>query len=481
MVSIDTAEAADHRKIGSLLGLWLVLGSVHNPIRFSERIYRRFGRTVEFNMSALRDHDPVKNLFLIGPDNNREVLLKTDAVRPSGLWSVNGSLGSAQHAIRKHNFLKSHSAEHDLVARVTNPHLNRARVEGHFERTKAIIQDEIARWPRDHAVDLYDVVRRLGQRVSFTLLFGETDTNRINTFGDLIFSYHRGNWNWLAYVFPVNVKGTPYHRVLQTAETLKTYIHDWIAESYRRSPDDNLVAAFAHLKDAEGNPPTAESILAYMVFYGFASYEALSSGTTWALLLLMLHPNIMADLLDELSAAPALDEIDHSSLSSLKLLDAVVKEVLRLIPPTPVVPFRVYSSCEIAGRALSPSDRIVLFPHMTHRLPDIYDDPMQFHPERWFDINPSPYEYLPFSAGPRRCPGSWFGTDFIKVGLVAILTRYRLELDRRARLDWRFAGITMPKSGALVRFVDQDRVLKAQAASGSIFDFFERSAAASTT
>ena len=40
------------------------------------------------------------------------------------------------------------------------------------------------------------------------------------------------------------------------------------------------------------------------------------------------------------------------------------------------------------------------------------------------------------------------GSELIKkVALVAILTRYRLELDRRGRLDWRFAGITIPKGG----------------------------------
>jgi cytochrome P450 len=83
---------------------------------------------------------------------------------------------------------------------------------------------------------------------------------------------------------------------------------------------------------------------------------------------------------------------------------------------------------------------------MTHRLPDIYDAPMRFRPERWFNINPSPYEYLSFSAARDAVPDP--GSELIKkVALVAILTRYRLELDRRARLDWRFAGITMPKGG----------------------------------
>ncbi len=472
------AQAATCEKIGPLLGLRLFLGSVYDPIRVSTRIYRRFGHLVEFDNLALRNHAPRRNLFVIGPDHNREVLLKNDVIRPSGLWSVNGPPGSAQQSIQRNYFPKTFGAEHDVVAQGTNPHFKRTRVEGHFERTKAIVQDEIAKWPRDHAVDLYEVVRRLGQHVSFKLLFGETDVDRIHRFGDLLFGYHRQNWSVLPYLFPVNVKGTPYRRVLQTAETLKSYIRDWVAESHARPPDDNLVATFAHLKDGEGNPLTAERILAYIVFFGFASFETLSSGTTWALLLLMLHPDIMADLLDELSAAPALHDIDYAGLSSLKLLDAVVKEVLRLIPPTPAVLFRAYARCEIAGRALFPSSRIVMFPHMTHRLPEIYDAPMRFHPKRWFDINPSPYEYLPFSAGPRRCPGSSFGTDFLKVALIAILSRYRIELDRRARLDWTFNGITIPKSGALVRFVDQDGVVKAQPATGSIFDFFERSVTA---
>jgi len=44
----------------------------------------------------------------------------------------------------------------------------------------------------------------------------------------------------------------------------------------------------------------------------------------------MLHPDIMADLLDEVLAAPPLDDADHATLSSLRLLDAVVKEVLSL-------------------------------------------------------------------------------------------------------------------------------------------------------
>jgi cytochrome P450 len=475
---VSETRSADHDRIGPFSAFRLALGILNNPFAGSEHIYRRYGRAVEFDLLALPRHAPIKYVFLIGPDYNREALAKSNAIRPAGLWSVKGPPGSAQRAIQDHSFLKSTGVEHDAVAEATNPALKRTRVQGDFERAKALVEDEIVNWPRDRAVDLYGLLRRLAQRVSFTLLFGESDVDRIRRFGDLAFDYHCGNWNWLAYVFPVNVKGTAYHHVLQTAERLKALVCDWVAEG-RARPGDDLVSAFARMKDGDGKALSADKILAHMLLFGVASYETMSSATTWTLLLLMLHPEIMADLLDEISASSAFCDIDHAGLSSLKLLDVVVKEGLRLIPPAPLFPLRVFAPCEVAGRALMPSHRIILSPCLTHRLPEVYDFPARFRPQRWFNINPSPYEYLPFSAGPRRCPGFWFGTNFMKLAIAAILSHYRLELDRRARLDWRYTGILAPKpGGALVRVAAQDRAIRAQSAVGTILDCFERPATA---
>ena len=464
--------------MGPLLGSRYIVESFHNPIRFSEHIYRRFGPIAEFDMPSLRRHRPRKHLFIIGPEHIREVFRNTDAIRPSGLWSLDGPPGSALHAIQHHYSFKTYGATHESIVQTVNRPLRRNRIEGHFEQTRAMVQNEIANWPRGSTVDLYDSVRKLAQRVAFPLLFGEMDITRIRRLGELAFQYNRGNWNVFSYLFPVNVKGTPYHRTWQTAELLRAYIRDWVAEAQARSPEDDIAAAFAHVKDASGDPLQAEKIVGGMVFYTVASYESISSMTTWTLLLLMLHPDIMANLLDELAAAPALPDIDHGRLSSLKLLDAVIKEALRLIPPTAVAQFRVFSQCEVSGRLLLPSDRIVLCPHMTHRLPETYDVPMRFRPERWFTINPSQYEYLPFMAGPRRCPGSWFGTDFLKVTLTAILSRFRIELDRNARLDWRFAGTTIPKRCIPVQLVEQDRVVRRQTVAGTIFELVDMPAAA---
>jgi hypothetical protein len=59
------------------------------------------------------------------------------------------------------------------------------------------------------------------------------------------------------------------------------------------------------------------------------------------------------------------------------------------------------------------------------------------------------------------------------MAIAAILPRYRIQIERGARLDWRFAGTTLPKGPVRVRLKEQDRVVMAQSAAGSIFDLVE--------
>ena len=468
------AKATFHGNLNPVQGCWNLLKSIHNPIGFSEYLHRNFGLIAAFDMPALRRHRHRRHLFIVGPDYNRQVLRQTDSIRPSGLWSLDGPPGSALHAIQHNYLLKMYGDLHESIVQRANRPLARSRVEGHFERTKAIIQAETSQWPLGTALDLYDIALKLAQRVSFTLLFGEMDLVRLRQFGDLVFEYNRANWKALCFLLPLRVPGTPYYRAWETAEALRSHILDWVAEAAARSPEDDIVAAFAQVGSDRGGTIEVEQIIGGMVFYAMASFESMSSVTTWALVLLMLHPDIMRDLLDEISAARPFMDIDPTRLSSLQLLDAVVKEVLRLVPPTAVAQFRVFNRCEVGGYTLLPSDRIIMCPHMTHRLPEIYDAPKQFRPRRWFSIEPSQYAYLPFMAGPRRCPGSWFGTAFLKLALVAILSQFRIELERNVRVDWRFAGTTIPKRRIPVQLAKQDGVVKSQSACGSFFDLFEQ-------
>src|SRR5207247_210146 len=75
-----------------------------------------------------------------------------------------------------------------------------------------------------------------------------------------------------------------------------------------------------------------------------------------------------------------------------------------------------------------------------HRRPDVWSDPERFDPRRFVGRRPSPYEFLPFGGGTRRCLGMAFALYEMKVVLAEVLRRvdlvrapgYRMRMVRRA-------------------------------------------------
>jgi len=84
---------------------------------------------------------------------------------------------------------------------------------------------------------------------------------------------------------------------------------------------------------------------------------------------------------------------------------------------------------------------------MTHRLPELYPDPDKFRPGRWLTLDPGPYEYLPFSGGPRTCLGSGFAMMEMKLVLAVLLQRWRLDLRSGTKIDRGGLMVSRPKNG----------------------------------
>ncbi|WP_276308579.1 cytochrome P450 [Thermoflavimicrobium daqui] len=92
---------------------------------------------------------------------------------------------------------------------------------------------------------------------------------------------------------------------------------------------------------------------------------------------------------------------------------------------------------------------------ITHRLPELYDEPNRFKPDRWFTLNRSPYEYLPFSAGQHMCIGAGFATHEMKIVLSILLQHYRFSVVSHAKIE---PNISMrPIHGMPIRIFPQDR------------------------
>jgi cytochrome P450 len=114
---------------------------------------------------------------------------------------------------------------------------------------------------------------------------------------------------------------------------------------------------------------------------------------------------------------------DSDPTQNLPWIDAVVRESLRLTPVLPIVGRRLQADYAIGGATLPRGARAAPNVYLTHRESSHWPEPTRFRPERFLASNPSPYAYLPFGGGIRRCIGMNFARVEMRV-VVALVLRH---------------------------------------------------------
>ena len=456
--------------IGRVKSAWMIAAFALDPVGALGRHFMPVGRALEIKRLGRGSR---RLMFMYDPGYNRRFLMNTKEMRMSGLWPVRSPDGSAQQSLRSHP-LKAHGPEQAAFSAMIDPYLSRAAINRSFDEIRSNVLTEIAAW-RPGVHDFYNLARRCTERVAFNQLFGAQESGRFAAFGDLLHNYHRANWAPAAHIFPADLPGTAYRNALSRAEALQSYLYAWMKGHRQGGHSGTLLRTLADAKGLDGCPFSKERIAGTAAMLAWLSYETMATALTWTAFLLAEHPAILADLADEVSAQGSLETIAAETLLSLPLLDAVIKESMRLITPVPFMSFRMADDGEIADQSFTRGSRFYVVSHLTHRLPEIYAAPDRFRPGRWFSIKPSPYEYMPFGAGQRRCPGTWLATTNLKLAVASLVTRFRPRVPVGARVDRMYAVVTMPRNGVPLDLVPRARGNSRDvngSRSGSIFDLF---------
>jgi cytochrome P450 len=244
-------------------------------------------------------------------------------------------------------------------------------------------------------------------------------------------------WGGLG-ALPLDWPGLPYRRMLRHSEATEAAILAWAAKRRNDQRSDDLLSILIAQPDHRGKPASPASIAGHIPVLFGASYETCQAGLGWSLFLLAQHPD---------GAERRAAERAATGEAEPPYLEWVVKEAMRLFPPVPYQARRVAADTELLGEAVPQNSRIFISALMTNRNPEIYPEPERFRPERWEKLNPSAYEYMTFSAGPRTCIGLWFGVTAVKRALAGILRHAKVELKPGARIG-HYVAVTMgPKPG----------------------------------
>jgi cytochrome P450 len=473
--STDGASVAPVQLRGAATLQW-ALRLTRDPLVAARRCHEAFGPFVMLTEALPRYGQlriPLLDVPLVlvaGSAFHRAILDDPATWRPVSLLP-GGPKGSAASRMT-HGLMRMTGPRHAHYRKLLAAPLRRASVDVMGRDMIRLAEQDIASWPAGEIIELWSYIRRAVRSVTLGLLFGGDD-EQSRSIADAITEITERKWARSALLFPVNLPLTPYRRLVRDCEHLERRILAW-AET-KRGCDDNqdLAALIVNSPDLDGCPASGATIAGHLPSLYAGATEAGQSTVFWTLILLAQHPRIARELVGELQhcvdgASPSMEAI-----AELPLLDAVVKESMRLIPPVPLQVRVAQEATILAGQHLPKRTHVVLGTFLTTRMPDLYPEPERFIPERWSKIDPTPFEFPVFSAGPRICPGYWFGLNAIKVTLVAILTRYRVAMAPNARVDYTIQPTVRPIGPVPVTLQPQDGAFNALPICGNISDLVQ--------
>ncbi|KAK9224542.1 hypothetical protein WN943_009576 [Citrus x changshan-huyou] len=156
------------------------------------------------------------------------------------------------------------------------------------------------------------------------------------------------------------------------------------------------------------------------------------------------HGLIYKKVQEELAQVVGMDScVEEFHLPKLKYLDAVVKETFRLHSVPYLVPRRASQSSSIGGYTVPKDTTIILNVWAIHRDPQIWDNPLEFGPEKFFndgiaskfDYSGNNFQYLPFGAGRRMCAGIALAERMLMFVLASLLHSFDWKLPAGTKLD----------------------------------------------
>jgi cytochrome P450 len=194
------------------------------------------------------------------------------------------------------------------------------------------------------------------------------------------------------------------------------------------APDDLATRIMTARDPVTGEGFTPEEMVDQVAIFFLAGHETSAAAMGWALYLLATRPEAAARVAAEgraFAADPA-----FRNLAGLRFTRDVFREALRLYPPVPMMVREAAEPDRLRDREVARGTQVVVSLWHLHRNERLWPEPHGFDPDRWAreDAGGCPRgAFLPFSAGPRVCPGAALAMVEGPLHLALLLARWRVE------------------------------------------------------
>ncbi|CAJ1967485.1 unnamed protein product [Sphenostylis stenocarpa] len=201
------------------------------------------------------------------------------------------------------------------------------------------------------------------------------------------------------------------------------------------APKDVLDALLSISEDESSDVKiTRDNIKALLVDMFTGGTDTTAVTLEWSLAELINHPTVMEKARKEIDCIIGKDRmVMEIDIDNLPYLQAIVKETLRLHPPSPFVLRESTKNCTIAGYDIPGKTQLFTNVWAIGRDPKHWDNPLEFRPQRFLskdnesgkmgqvDLRGQHYQLLPFGSGRRGCPGTSLALKVVHTTLAAMI------------------------------------------------------------
>ncbi len=414
------------------------LAFLKNPVEMGLRLYHEYGSVYWINAFGLTF------LQMQGPDANQFVF------RNQGdIFSNNQGWDFYIGKFFKRGIMLLDFEEHRHHRGIMQAAFKKPVLMQYLQRMNPAIENGIGRWHTSSRFPVLKKVKQLTLDMATDVFMGEQlgpEADKVNrAFVDCV----RAGTALARFPVP----GGRWKKGLDGRKVLEDFFRSRIAAK-RANPGEDLFSRLCQAEDEHGQRFSDDDVINHMIFLMMAAHDTSTITLCSIFYQLAKHPEWQERVREEAFALGKRDLV-HEDLARLETMGLVMKEALRMIAPVHGIPRKTVKDCEFGGYHIPAGTFISLSPMITHHMPEWWDQPGVFDPERFSEARSEhkkhPYMYVPFGGGAHMCIGLHFAEMQIKAVLHHVVQQYRWSVPADYDMPVDFTSLPVPGDGLPVR------------------------------
>ena len=411
----------------------------------------RFKGAIEDEVIVITSHpDHVKSLFTATPEQAPS-LTGESPLRP---------------VVGPNSVLTLVGPQHMRQRKLLLPPFHGEAVERYTAMIAQAAEREIERWPLHEQFALAPAMQAITLDVIMAGIFGVDGRPRKGTPERSL----RDAIRWI-----VNLSTQPFAQVAELLTIRRTEPagpakqligrldrHLYAVIAARRGASDvegrtDILSLLLAARDEDGEPMTDVELRDELLTLVLAGHETTANSLAWTFERLLRTPHAYERLREEVREGAGTEDAGAEDAGAA-YIEATIHETMRSRPVIPVIGRRVTEPWRLGEWRLPAGSAVLVSILLVHHREDVYPDPFAFRPERFLDVKPGTYTWIPFGGGIRRCLGATLAMAEQRVVLRAIARRTDMVAADPAPERARHRNVTMiPARGTQIVLTERRR------------------------